>query len=55
MLRTLPRRTRAHPIRSRGHTPSSAYEAWLRTQPGGGYVVNARQRITPAYPKLHTT
>jgi hypothetical protein len=30
------------------------YEAWLRAHRHDGYVVNARQRITPAYLKLHT-
>ncbi|HEV2058434.1 MAG TPA: hypothetical protein VGR11_03690 [Solirubrobacteraceae bacterium] len=32
----------------------AGYEAWLRAHRHDGYVVNARQRITPAYLKLHT-
>ena len=31
----------------------AGYEAWLRAHRHDGYVVNARQRITPAYLKLH--
>lgn len=30
------------------------YEAWLRSHRRAGFVVNARQRITPDYLKLHT-
>lgn len=31
------------------------YETWLRAHRRHGFVVNARQRITPAYLKLHAS